>query len=223
LCITIETVTILLFGASGSAGGSVLRVCLAAPQVTEIRAVTRRPLSIVHPKLIEVLHADYTRFEAIGNVFAGVDACFYCLGKSVRQVADEAEYRRLTYDFALAAARTLYENSPEAVFHYISGAGSSLQSRFMWARVKAEAERDLIDSFDAVCWRPGSIDGMPSASEPFAYKLFRPVARLLFRPFHTLYVTGEDIGRAMLVATCEGIRGRIISNAEIRVLASQLR
>jgi len=213
--------TILLFGGSGSAGGSVLRACLAARDVTEVRAVTRRPLPLAHPKLTEVVHGDYAHFDPITNVFAGVDACFYCLGKSVRQVPTEAEYRRLTYDFALAAARALYENSPEAVFHYISGAGTNLESRFMWARVKAEAERDLIERFEAVCWRPGSIDGEPSASEPIGYKLFRPVARVLFRPFQTLYVTGNDIGRAMLAATRHGLRGRIISNAEIRTLAHQ--
>jgi uncharacterized protein YbjT (DUF2867 family) len=214
-------VTILLFGGTGSAGGSVLRACLAAPDVTEVRAVTRRPLGLAHPLLTEVLHGDYDHFDAIVNVFAGVDACFYCLGKSVQQVSGEAEYRHLTYDFALAAARTLYENSPEAVFHYISGSGTNLQSRFMWARVKAEAERDLIERFDAVCWRPGSIDGVPSESEPVGYKVIRPLARILLRPFRDLYVTGGDIGRAMLVATREGLRGRIISNAEIRTLARQ--
>jgi uncharacterized protein YbjT (DUF2867 family) len=168
-----------------------------------------------------VVHGDFDRFDAIENMFAGVDACFYCLGKSVRQVPSEAEYRHLTYDFALAAARTLYENSPEAVFHYISGSGTNLDSRFMWARVKAEAERDLIERFDAVCWRPGSIDGVPSQSEPVGYKVIRPVARVLLRPFRDLYVTGDDIGRAMIVATREGVRGRIISNAEIRELARQ--
>ena len=40
--------TILILGASGSAGGSVLRVCLAAPQVTEVRAIVRRPLGLLH-------------------------------------------------------------------------------------------------------------------------------------------------------------------------------
>ena len=33
---------ILVFGATGSAGGSVLRVCLAAPDVEEVRAIVRR-------------------------------------------------------------------------------------------------------------------------------------------------------------------------------------
>ncbi|MGD9904581.1 MAG: hypothetical protein AB7U83_14040 [Vicinamibacterales bacterium] len=36
--------TILLFGATGSAGGSVLRACLAAPEVSEVRAPVRREI-----------------------------------------------------------------------------------------------------------------------------------------------------------------------------------
>jgi uncharacterized protein YbjT (DUF2867 family) len=134
----------VLFGATGSAGGSVLVASLLSPHVSEVRAVSRRPLGLPSPKLVEIRHDDYANFSSIENMFAGVDACFYCLGISVRQVRDEAEYRRITYDFAIAAARTLAEQSPDAVFHFISGQGSNLNSRFMWARVKAETERDLI-------------------------------------------------------------------------------
>jgi uncharacterized protein YbjT (DUF2867 family) len=39
-----EGMKILVFGATGSAGGSVLRVCLSAPAVEEVRAIVRRPL-----------------------------------------------------------------------------------------------------------------------------------------------------------------------------------
>lgn len=208
-----------MFGATGSAGGSVLRVCLASAAVDEVRAVVRSRLTLAHPKLVEVTHADYLNLHPIANMFTGVDACFYCLGKSVRQTTGEAEYRRITHDFALAAARMLREQSPDAVFHFISGEGAALDSRFMWARVKAETERDLIGEFEAVCYRPGSIDGVPSASEPFGYKVMRPIARILFRPFTSLYVTGADIGRAMLVLTRDGARSRIVRNAEIREIA----
>ena len=54
------------------------------------------------------------------------------------------------------------------MFHYISGKGAARDSRFMWARVKAEAETELIDLVGAVCWRPAFIDGAASASAPRA-------------------------------------------------------
>jgi uncharacterized protein YbjT (DUF2867 family) len=215
--------TVLVLGGSGSAGGSVLRACLDSIGVTQVRALVRRPLGVTHPKLLEVLHHTYDDYADVEVVFAGVDACFYCLGTSVRQVSGEAAYRTITYDYALAAARTLRDRSPMAVFHFISGKGAHLESRFMWARVKAEAERALMTGFDAVCWRPAAIDGRPSASEPFAYTALRPISRLILRPFRGLYVSGEDIGLAMLQAATDGARRRVFENSQIREMADRAR
>jgi hypothetical protein len=140
----------------------------------------------------------------------------------VSQVSGEAEYRRITYDFPIAAAQMLKRHSPDAVFHYLSGAGAGLESRMMWARVKAEAELELMTSFGAVCWRPGSIDGATSDNAPWLYQTMRPLTRL-FSPFRRFYVHGEDIGRAMVLATKEGMRARIIGNREIRDMADRYR
>ena len=200
-----------------------LRLCLASSSVSEVRAVVRRPLGISDPKLREIVHADYQDFSAIDDAFAGVDACFYCLGISVMQVSGEPEYRRITHDFAMAAARALKARSRDAVFHFISGRGASLASRQMWAKVKAETEADLIAFNDAVCWRPAAIDGVPSAREPYVFKIARPILRVVFGPFRGLYVEGEDIGRAMLEATTQDLRGRIIENADLRDLADRQR
>ena len=211
---------VLLFGGTGAAGGSVLRACLRSSAVSEVRAVVRRPLALTNPKLRVIVHDDFLDYRGMLDSFAGVDACFFCLGISATQVREEAAYRRITRDFAMAAAATLRQASPDAVFHYLSGRGASLESRMMWARVKAEAERDLITAVDATCWRPGFIDGETSTSSPRAYQWVRPVFRLL-RPFRRLYVAGEDIGRAMIWATRNGVRGRIIENAELREMADR--
>jgi uncharacterized protein YbjT (DUF2867 family) len=211
---------VLVFGATGSAGGSVLGACLDSPLVTEVRAIVRRPLDVSHEKLRVVVHQNFLDYAGVEESFDGVDAVFYCLGISATQVSAEAEYRTITHDFALAAARTLKTRSPSAAFHYISGQGTSADSRMMWARVKAETERELMDRVGAVCWRPAFIDGATSASAPRAFQALRPVFRLL-SPFPSLYVKGEDIGRAMVRATTENIRGRVIENPEIRAIAKR--
>lgn len=200
-----------------------LRIALAAPDVQSVRTITRRTLGMTHPKLSEVLHDDYAEYARVAGAFAGIDACCYCLGKSVSQVPGEAEYRRITYEFAFAAARTLRAQSPAAVFHFLSGAGARVDSRAMWARVKGETDRDLLAQFGAVCWHPAAIDGMPSASEPLKYKVLRPVIRAVFGRSRRYYVTGDDIGRAMLAATRHGLRGRVVSNPEIRDMAAGTR
>ena len=209
---------VLIFGASGSAGGSVLRACFSSSAVKEIRAITRRPLRFTHKKLRVFVHNDYLDYALVEEAFVDVDACLFCLGISATQVSGE-EYWRITHDFALTAASTLQINSPTAVFHFISGKGTSMNNRFMWAHVKAETERDLMALVNAVCWRPAFIDGESSNSSPRLYRALRPLFRLL-KPFRSLYVNGQDLGRAMLKATLESIRGRVIENAEIRDLAN---
>ena len=214
---------ILLFGATGLAGGGVLRACLESPDVTEVRAVVRRSTGTRNAKLREITHDNYLDYSAIANEFAGLDACFFCLGISVTQVPDEADYRRIHQAFPLAAAKLLREKSPAAIFHYLSGGRAHLKSRWMWARVKAEAERDLMNAFDAVCWRPAMIDGEPFSSQPPLTRALRPVLRAIFKPFRSMYVENIDIGRAMLQGTKEKIRNRIIENAELRTFADRYR
>jgi uncharacterized protein YbjT (DUF2867 family) len=209
---------ILIFGASGSVGGSVLRACFYSPAVKEIRAITRRHLRFTHKKLRVFIHNDYMNYEPVEEAFANVNVCLFCLGVSAAQVSGEG-YRRITHDFAVAAADTLRVHSPAAIFHFISGKGTCLDSHFMWARVKAETERDLMALVNAVCWRPAFIDGESSNSSPRIYRILRPMLKLL-KPFRGLYVNGQDLGRAMLKATLENIRGRVIENAEIRDLAN---
>jgi uncharacterized protein YbjT (DUF2867 family) len=119
-----------------------------------------------------------------------------------------------------AGGSVLRARSPEAAFHFISGQGTNVGSRFMWARVKGETERDLIAEVAAVCWRPAASDGVPSRSEPRMFKVLRPLFRCL-SPFRNLYIKGEDLGRAMLLAASENMRGRILENRDIRDLADR--
>jgi hypothetical protein len=210
---------VLLFGATGSAGAAVLEACLAASIVDEVRVITRRPLMHTSPKLRTFVHKDFLNYATVEEAFRSVDACLFCLGISATQVPQE-EYRTITYSYTLAAANMFKAKCPGAAFHYISGQGTKADSRMFWARVKAQTERDLIELVDAVCWRPAFIDAKPSPSLPKFYALIQPIGRLL-KPFPNLYIHGQDLGRAMLQATVEKLRRRVIENAEIRQIAAR--
>ena len=210
--------TVLVFGATGAAGGAVLTACLKASVVDEVRAITRKPLTITHAKLRNILHADFLDYSAIASTFEGVDSCLFCLGVSITKVSRD-EYQRITHDFTLAAACTLLARSPSAAFHYISGKGTRPDSRMFWSQVKARTELELMDLIGAGCWRPAFIDTPPSPSFPRILTGIYPLLRLL-KPFKSLYVHGEDLGRAMLQATLENLRKRIVENPEIREIAA---
>jgi uncharacterized protein YbjT (DUF2867 family) len=213
---------LLLFGASGTAGSGVLRACLRHPAVTEVRVVARHPLPVSDPRLQLFLHDDYTDYTRVAPAFRGVDACLWCLGISVQQVSGEAEYRLITHDFAVAAARALATGSPGAVLHFLSGEGANPASRFMWARVKAETEQDLAGIGPTMCWRPVFIDGGAFQRGPALYRALRPLFRPL-RFIRRLYVSSEDIGWAMLQAVEDRMQGATIDNAGIRDLADRSR
>ncbi len=210
---------ILLFGATGSAGGTVLEACLEASIVDEVRAITRRPLMHTNGKLRTFVHKDFLNYATVQEAFRSIDACLFCLGISSTQVSQE-EYRTITYSYTLAAANMFKAQCPGAAFHYISGRGTRSDSRMAWARVKAQTEQDLIDLVDANCWRPAFIDAKPSDSLPKIYGVFYPLGRLL-KGFSKLYVHGRDLGRAMLQATVEQQKRRIFENPEIREIAAR--
>ncbi len=210
---------VLLFGATGSAGGGVLEACLGASVVEEVRAIVRRPLMHTSSKLRAFVHKDFVNYATVEEAFRGVDACLFCLGVSATQVSKE-EYRKISYSYTLAAAQMFKVKSPGAAFHYISGQGTRPESRMFWSRVKAQTEHDLMELVDADCWRPAFIDAPPSASLPRMYRAAFPLLRVL-KPFPGLYVSGSDLGRAMLQATRENLRGRIIENREIRKIAAR--
>jgi uncharacterized protein YbjT (DUF2867 family) len=212
---------VVIFGATGSAGGSVLRAALAAGDVDEVRAFVRRPLTLSHPKLTVVNHGNFLDFTGAASAFDNIDACFFCLGVSSAQVRKEDDYRRITHDFAVAAAEMLKRRSPNASFHFISGASTSASSRWMWARVKAQTEHDLRDLVGSNAFRPGAIYGEPSNSGTW-YAPLRPLFKV-FAPFRGLYIDGADLGRAMLQAAREKMRGQTFENRDIRDLADRAR
>lgn len=210
---------ILLFGATGSVGNSVLEACLAASIVDEVRSITRRPLLNTDAKLRTTVHKDFLDFSTAQEAFRDIDACLFCLGTSITQVSKE-EYRKISYAMPLAAAQMLKARSPSATFHYVSGKGTTPHSSTEWARVKAQAEYDLMIVIEANCWRPGFVHARPSDHMPKMYRLIYPLGTL-FKAFASLYVEGHDLGRAMLQATKEGMRKRVIENLEIRAIAAR--
>ena len=212
---------VIVFGASGSAGGSVLRAALAARDVDEVRAIVRRPLTLSHPKLKVVNHGNFLDFADSAAAFDNIDSCFFCLGVSSAQVRKEDDYRRITHDFAIAAAEMLKRRSPNATFQFISGASTRSDSRWMWARVKAQTENDLRDLVGSNAFRPGAIYGEPSDSGTW-YAPFRPLFKV-FAPFRSLYIDGADLGRAMLQAARDKTRGQTLENRDIRDLADRAR
>jgi uncharacterized protein YbjT (DUF2867 family) len=214
---------VVVFGATGMVGQGVLRECLLDPGVEAVLAVTRTPLAETNAKLRQIVHEDFTDFSGVAEHLTGWDACFFCLGISSVGMK-EADYRRVTYDFTMAAANVLAAHNPGMTFVFVSGAStdSSEKGPSMWARVKGQTENALMRlPFKAsYMFRPGYIQPMHGVkSKTWVYRLFYA----LFAPLYPLlrrlapsYVTStEAIGRAMLRVAREGTDQRVLENADI--------
>ncbi len=214
---------VLITGASGFAGGAVLRRCLQDARISAVTSVGRRILGIQHPKLTEVAHDDFKEQSGIAKHYEGLDAVYFCLGISQSDVPDGKRYREITYDYTMETGRRLKDKSPGAVLHFLSGAGANVSGRFMWARIKGEAERDLsaMGLGGAVHYRPGLIVGQGSMKSRYVMeKLLRPL-EFVYRPFQSISIRTDEFAQAMLQATVECLTDAILENRDLRVLAER--
>lgn len=212
---------VIVFGATGMVGQGVLRESLMAKDVDQVLSVGRRTTGLKHPKLREVTLTDFADLSPIEDDLKGYDACFYCLGVSSVGMS-EADYTRISYDFPIAAARTLRDLNPNLTFVFVSGAGTDPGGRQMWQRVKGRTEAEIIAMMpNGYAFRPGIIqpmNGVTSKTRLYStgYALAGPLLGLLDR-FAPNYVTSTDrLGRAMLRAARGGFHHHIIANADLR-------
>ena len=135
------TIKAIVTGATGMVGEGVLFECLSHPDIEQVLVINRKPGGVSHPKLREIVHADFFNLAPIEAQLTGYNACFFCLGVSSVGM-DEAQYRRITYDLTLNVGALLARSNPEMTFCYVTGAGtdSSEQGRIAWARVKGATE-----------------------------------------------------------------------------------
>ena len=207
-------------------GQGVLRACLLDPDVERVASVVRTATTTRDPKLHEIVHADFSDFTAIAGELAGYDTCLFCLGVSSAGMT-EAEYRRITYDVTLAAAKVLA--SPAMTFLYISGAGADAteKKRTMWARVKGATENALfrLPFKAAYMFRPAYIQplhGIKSRTKwtRIMYSVFGPLYPLWRLVFRRWVTSTDELAHAMLAVAKRGAPKQLIESRDVPALAS---
>jgi uncharacterized protein YbjT (DUF2867 family) len=219
-----KTIQAVIFGATGLAGSGVLDECLKHPGVIKVTVVSRRSTGKKHAKLNEIIHQNFLDYSSIENGLKGHNACFYCLGVSQTKVRDEKKYHEMTYDFAMAAAKALSEVNEELTFCFLSGAGTdpTMKSRFMWARIKGKAERDLesIPFKKLYIFRPGFIQPVGGKKHSLTMtRIISPFYPVLYKLFPSFITNTEEFGLAMINAVLFGSTNKIFENRDIRKMA----
>jgi len=217
---------VILFGASGMVGQGVLRECLLDPDVKKVLSIGRGTTGQSNAKLREIVHKDIADLSSIEDQLRGYDACLFALGVSSFGMK-EADYRHITYDYAVGAAETLARLNPGMTFVYVSGMGtdSSEHGRTMSARVKGETENALLRlPFKAAyMFRPGFIQPLHGVKSKTAlvripYILLGPFMPLLMKLSPKYVTTSEVLARAMIKAARDGAPKRVLESEDINAL-----
>jgi len=201
--------TIVIFGASGTAGDGILKAALANPDIRKIHVITRRATARIEEgvdsgKVQMTLHMDYLDYSAVQEQIAGVDAVYWAIGISSLGV-DEETYGMIHVDFParFVEAWTTVSDKPDVSFHYISSSDISEDSRAMWAREKVRAERTLFElaegtNLRVIAYRPdyiGPTDEQAHIGQQLLFWFFAPVGAA---------VRAEKIGQAMFEVSARG-------------------
>ena len=201
--------TIVLFGATGTAGDGILKAALADQKIKKIHVITRRMSprieeGVLSGKVQATLHMDYLDYSSLHDQMEKANAVFWAIGVSSVGV-DEETYGRIHVDFPMAFVSEWIKASdqPDISFHYISSSDISADSSAMWAREKVRAEESLIDFAEAtklrvIAYRPDYIGPTPEEAhigQDLLYWFFAPVKSA---------VRARQIGQAMIEVSARG-------------------
>lgn len=218
-------IRVIITGSTGMVGEGVLYECLQHPEVEMVLVINRKPCSISHPKLKEIIHTDFFDLLPVESMLSGYNSCFFCAGVSSVGMK-EPEYTRITYELTMNFAQTLNRLNPDMTFCYVSGAGtdSSEKGRMMWARVKGKTENDLmkLQFKNVYAFRPAfmkPIKGQKNAPEFLKYILWLyPALHALFPEY---FGTLSDVGLAMINCAISGTGKKVLEAKDIAELAKK--
>ncbi|WP_461450457.1 NAD-dependent epimerase/dehydratase family protein [Mucilaginibacter sp.] len=220
-----KKIKVIVTGATGMVGEGVMHECLLNPQIEQVLIANRKPSGHSHPKLKEIIHADFYDLSPIADQLAGYDACYFCLGVSSVGIK-ELEYYKLTYTLTMHFAETLIKQNADMDFCYISGAGtdSTEKGGFMWARVKGKTENDLLTlPFKSVYnFRPGGMKPTKGLKNTLPYyKYFIWLYPFLRKFLPKTVSTLAELGQAMINSTLIGYDKHVLEVLDIVKLAHE--
>lgn len=176
--------TALLAGATGLVGSALLPLLLTADRYAKVVVVGRHPVTVIHPKLVQVT-VSFDQLDAV-RLRLIADDVYCCLGTTMRQAGSKAAFYEVDFLFVVQLAALTAANFA-ARFLVVSAMGADPDSRFYYNQVKGEMEQAV-------------------RQVPFrVIHIFRPSLLLGVRATPRL---GERVGAALLQLAAPLLRGR---------------
>jgi len=202
------------------------------------------------PNVQVILHKDFGSYgPEVLEKLEGAEGCIWAQGVSATQV-DKEEYKRITIDYPMAAAKEFSSLSDIFKFVYVSGEGATTSPGMMtpyFGRIKGQCEADLIalsktsPSLKPFSLRLGMVDShnhpeviaaISTRNEPASIRMMKQVLEVPIRTFWPGMTTPTpEIGKFMVDLALskgeafEGLdvegEGRTLPNKAIRRIVKE--
>lgn len=209
---------IILTGATGFLGQEVLKQLLADVTVTEVVLLVRKSADITNPKLKEFVLRDFLDYSEITKDIKA-DACIWCLGVPQSAVTKE-EYIKITFDYAMYAAKQLLSLNPQLRFCFVSGVSANQKEKgiSLQGRIKGRTERELaLLGNNIFLFRPSFIKpGNRSYKRPLIQTIAGYIVALLDLFSDIFSINVVTLARCLIDVAKNGSGNRLMDNVTIR-------
>jgi uncharacterized protein YbjT (DUF2867 family) len=137
---TLNKVAVVV-GSSGLIGSRLLPLILGASDYMRVYALTRRPMTLDHPRLANRTVNFDSPFETQLQGVQCQDA-FCCLGTTMKNAGGQAAFRAVDHDLILRFAAFALSAGAERLI-VVSSVGADADSKNFYLRTKGETERAL--------------------------------------------------------------------------------
>jgi uncharacterized protein YbjT (DUF2867 family) len=220
-----ESKSALLVGASGLVGGHCLHSVLQEPSYTQVIALVRHPLSVVHEKLIQHV-VDFNDLETFGELLYTSDV-YCCLGTTIKKAGTQEAFRKVDFDYPIKLA-ALTQHCGASQFLLISSLGADSRSRIFYSRVKGEVEEAIrkISFTSFHVFRPSLLLGERQEQRigekvgAAAMTALKPVLIGSLKKYRSIHA--RDVARAMVRVAQKNLIGlNIFESQRIQEIANE--
>jgi len=218
------TRTVLLAGASGLVGKELLRLLIEDATCGAVHSLVRKPSGSVRASKVTEHVVNFEQLPPLPRC----DDVLIALGTTIKVAGSQEAFRRVDYDYVLAAARAGLSAGAKRL-GVVSALGADAKSRVFYNRVKGEMQdavaqlgyESLVIAQPSLLIGDRASLGQPTRrGEVIAARLFGPVMGLVPRGIRP--IEASAVALALVDALLAGTPGlRLLSSAKMQAHAAR--
>lgn len=174
--------TAFVLGSTGLIGNELLKQLIDNTDYEKIYAVSRSPLSIKDPKVINILSDIDSTDNQMINIAS--DHLFIAIGTTKSKTPDPKKYKQIDHDYPVKVAKILKKNGCTHI-NLVSSVGANAKAKNFYLKLKGETEESIKElSFVTTnIYRPSLLLGNRNE-----FRWAEEIGKVLFRCISFLFV-----------------------------------